>query len=159
MEFICLPIQETYETGVWSLDAEDPLQEGTATHSSILVWRIPRDRGAWQATIHGSKGLQRVRHDWATEPSTELLNRCFLYWTVTLLRLYVFQKNYTWYNLPKYRVKQHLFFSWFVIFWLTHHLIFVLTGLISFSKEARKSPLVTCRLSAFSMSTSTLVLA
>ena len=33
-----------------SLDGEDPLEEGTATHSSILAWRIPMDRGAWQAT-------------------------------------------------------------------------------------------------------------
>ena len=24
-----------------------------ATHSSILVWRIPMDRGAWQAIVHG----------------------------------------------------------------------------------------------------------
>ena len=32
---------------------EDPLEEGTATHSNILVWRIPMDRGAWQATVHG----------------------------------------------------------------------------------------------------------
>ena len=30
-----------------------PLEEGRATHSSILVWRIPMDRGAWQATVHG----------------------------------------------------------------------------------------------------------
>ena len=28
------------------------LKKGTATHSSILAWRIPMDRGAWQATIH-----------------------------------------------------------------------------------------------------------
>ena len=34
------------ETWVWSLGWEDPLKEGTATHSSILVWRIPMDRGA-----------------------------------------------------------------------------------------------------------------
>ena len=27
--------------------------EGLATHSSILAWRIPMDRGAWQATVHG----------------------------------------------------------------------------------------------------------
>ena len=27
-----------------------PLEEGMATHSSILAWRIPMDRGAWQAT-------------------------------------------------------------------------------------------------------------
>ena len=30
-----------WETGVWSLGQEDPLQQGTATHSSILAWRIP----------------------------------------------------------------------------------------------------------------------
>ena len=29
------------------------LEEGMATHSSILAWRIPIDRGAWQATVHG----------------------------------------------------------------------------------------------------------
>ena len=32
---------------------EDPLEEGMATHSSILAWRIPMDGGAWQATVHG----------------------------------------------------------------------------------------------------------
>ena len=32
---------------------EDLLEEGMATHSSILAWRIPMDRGAWQATAHG----------------------------------------------------------------------------------------------------------
>ena len=36
-----------------SLDWEDPLEEGMATHSSILAWRIPMDRGAWWATVHG----------------------------------------------------------------------------------------------------------
>ena len=41
------------ETWVWSLDWEDPLEEGMATHSSILAWRIPMDRGAWQGTVHG----------------------------------------------------------------------------------------------------------
>ena len=29
---------------------EDPLEDGIATHSSILAWRIPMDRGAWQVT-------------------------------------------------------------------------------------------------------------
>ena len=32
---------------------DDPLEEGLATHSSILAWRIPMDRAAWQATVHG----------------------------------------------------------------------------------------------------------
>ena len=41
------------ETWVQSLGWEDPLEEGTATHSSILAWRIPMDRGAWWATVHG----------------------------------------------------------------------------------------------------------
>ena len=36
-----------------SLGWEDPLQEGMATLSSIPAWRIPMDRGAWQATVHG----------------------------------------------------------------------------------------------------------
>ena len=38
---------------VQSLGQEAPLEEGTATHSSVLAWRIPMDRGAWQATVHG----------------------------------------------------------------------------------------------------------
>ena len=38
---------------VQSLGWEDPLEEGMATHSSILAWRIPMDRGAWRATVHG----------------------------------------------------------------------------------------------------------
>ena len=29
------------------------LEEGMATHSSILAWRIPMDRGAWQDIVHG----------------------------------------------------------------------------------------------------------
>ena len=41
------------ETQVQYLDWEDPLEEGIATHSSILAWRIPMEKGAWQATVHG----------------------------------------------------------------------------------------------------------
>ena len=41
------------ETWLRSLGWEDPLEEGMATHSSILAWRVPMDRGAWQATVHG----------------------------------------------------------------------------------------------------------
>ena len=41
------------ETWVRSLGQEDPLGEGMATHSSILAWRIPKDRGPWRATVHG----------------------------------------------------------------------------------------------------------
>ena len=41
------------ETRVQFLGWEGPLEEGMATHSSILAWRMPMDRGAWWATIHG----------------------------------------------------------------------------------------------------------
>ena len=38
---------------VLSLGWEDPLEEEMATLSTILAWRIPMDRGAWQATVNG----------------------------------------------------------------------------------------------------------
>ena len=41
------------DTWVQSLGWEDPLEEGMATHSSILAWRIPMDRGTWWATVDG----------------------------------------------------------------------------------------------------------
>ena len=55
-----LAMQETQEMQVPSLGPEDPLEEGMATHSSILAWRIP-----WTEEPGGlqSRGLQRVRHD------------------------------------------------------------------------------------------------
>ena len=53
-----------WETWVWSLSWEDPLEEGMAVHSSILAWRIPwtEEPGRLQ-----SMGLQRVGHNWATK--------------------------------------------------------------------------------------------
>ena len=35
------------EARVQSLGWDDPMEEGMTTHSSILAWRIPMDRGAW----------------------------------------------------------------------------------------------------------------
>ena len=48
------------DTWLRSLGREDPLEDGMATHSSILAWRIPwtEDTGRLQST-----GSQRVRHD------------------------------------------------------------------------------------------------
>ena len=53
-------MQEIQETQVRSLFQEDPLEEGMATHSSIIAWKIPwtGEPGELQ-----SMGLQRVRHD------------------------------------------------------------------------------------------------
>ena len=41
------------ETWVRSLGWGDPLEESMATHSSILAWKTPVDRGAWWAAVHG----------------------------------------------------------------------------------------------------------
>ena len=46
------------EMWIWSLDCEDPLEEGMATHSSTLAWRIPWTYRAWQAIIY------RVAKSW-----------------------------------------------------------------------------------------------
>ena len=53
------------ETWVQSLGQEDPLEKDMVTHSSILAWKNPMDRGAWQATVHG---VARIGHDFATKP-------------------------------------------------------------------------------------------
>ena len=53
------------ETRVRSLGGEDPLEKGTATHSSILAWKIP-----WTEKPAGSMGSQRVRHDRVTNTFT-----------------------------------------------------------------------------------------
>ena len=53
---------EMWETWVRSLGCENPLKGGIVTHSSVLVWRISMDRGAWRSTVQGvtkspSKGI------------------------------------------------------------------------------------------------------
>ena len=62
-------VQELQEMQVRSLGQHDPLEEGTATHSSILARRIP-----WTEELGGlqSTGSQRVGHDWATSYSLSL---------------------------------------------------------------------------------------
>ena len=63
------------ETWVWSMAWEDPLVKGTATHSSILAWRISwtDEPGRLQSIV-----WQRVGHDWATFTFTHLFLRCSL---------------------------------------------------------------------------------
>ena len=41
------------EAWVQYLGWEVPLEEGMATHSSTLAWRIPMDKGTWRAIVHG----------------------------------------------------------------------------------------------------------
>ena len=54
-----LAVEEIQDIQVLSMSWEDPLEEGVATHSSILAWRIPwtEETGELRPT-----GLQRVRH-------------------------------------------------------------------------------------------------
>ena len=52
------------ETRAWALGQEDPLEEGMATHSTILAWRIPRTEEPGRLQSWES---QRVRHNWATD--------------------------------------------------------------------------------------------
>ena len=61
-ELLNLPAMQ--ETQVQSLGGEDALEKEMATHSSILVWKIPwtDEPGRLQ-----SMGSQRVRHDLATK--------------------------------------------------------------------------------------------
>ena len=55
-------VQETQETQIWSLRQEDPLEDEMATHSSILVWKIPWTEEPGRLQFIGS---QRVGQDWA----------------------------------------------------------------------------------------------
>ena len=77
-------MQETEETQVWSLSREDPLEEGTATHSSILAWRIPwtEESGRLQST-----GSQRVRHN-SSDSSCMHPNQVWPHPNLILLRPY-----------------------------------------------------------------------
>ena len=50
------------ETGIKSLDQEDPLEKGMATHSSILAWEIPRTEepgGLVPGVLKSRTGLKR----------------------------------------------------------------------------------------------------
>ena len=52
---------------VWSLGQEGPLEEGMATHASILAWRTPIDRRVWWAAVHKAVKSQT----WLKRLSTE----------------------------------------------------------------------------------------
>ena len=55
-------MQEMQGTQFQSLGQEDPLEKEMETHSSILAWDDPLDRGAWWATVHGvTKNWTRLK--------------------------------------------------------------------------------------------------
>ena len=71
-------MQEMEEAQVRSLGLKGPLEEGMATHSSILAWRIPwTERGAWQATVRGVAN-SRTRLSWAANTFVSLRTKTLI---------------------------------------------------------------------------------
>ena len=86
-----------WETWIQFLGWENPLQEGMVTHFSLLAWRIPMDRGAWQATIHGLSKSETRLSDQAqhiqTDTCLHLMTALFLEQTKHLARnKYAFER-------------------------------------------------------------------
>ena len=76
-----------WETLVWSLGWEDPLEKEMTTHSSILAWKISwTDEPGRQQSI----GSQRLRHDWMTSLSLSLLHLYSRYESFAYMDLSVF---------------------------------------------------------------------
>ena len=73
------------ETWVQSLGWEDSLEEGKATHSSILAWRIPMDRGAWRATGYGVAKSQTQLSDKVYNKHTQVVKRCIFSFIFTII--------------------------------------------------------------------------
>ena len=65
-----------WETRVWPLSQEDPLEKEMATYSSILAWRISMDRGAWRATAHR---VTKSQTHWATLLSLSIFTLSWTY--------------------------------------------------------------------------------
>ena len=82
-------MQETQEMRVWSLGGEDPLEEGMATPSSILAWRISCTAGPGGLQ---SLGSQRVGHDWSNWART---HACMTY-KVNIQNTYASITNFKW---------------------------------------------------------------
>ena len=100
----------------WSMGQEDPLEEGMATHSSILAWRIPRTKepGGLQ-----SMGSQRVEHNWSDIVHTHTyFGSCFCHqiwrWIVQTINVII--------NISAFKSTTML-----VVFYLTHSFFFSLS--------------------------------
>ena len=64
-----------WEISVQSPGWEDPLEEGMATHSGILAWRISMDRGAWGAAVHGVAKLGTTERPSHSTDNTHAWNK------------------------------------------------------------------------------------
>ena len=102
-------MQETQKTWVRSLCQEDPLEEGMATHSCILAWRIP-----WTEEPGGlqSMGSHRVGHDWSDWACTHTLfprplfkdpNRSWRNWRQKRITTRVWETTWISVSISKHR--------------------------------------------------------
>ena len=96
------------ESWVWSLGWQDPLEEGIATHSSILAWRIPwtEDPGGFQPVV-----FQRVGHDWATKQTNLTPQGSSPQYFHKNLGLYWVQ------NFPHFRKVHNEYFVYYLVWW------------------------------------------
>ena len=79
-------VQELQETWVRSLGQEDPLEEGMATHSSALAWRIPRTEEPGACSPYGLRELDMIE---ATEHSCTVVLK-FTFNFFLLLHMVIF---------------------------------------------------------------------
>ena len=106
------------ETQVQSLSREDPLEQGMATHSSILAWRIPWTEEPGRLY---SMGSQRVRHIWPTNTHTHTHTHTLqsevqrgiiiivLFWNVLYFCSLLL---YDFHPISKTSVKEENYFGW-----------------------------------------------
>ena len=64
---------------IQSLGWKDPLEEETATHSSIFCLENPMDRGSWWATVHGGHKESDTTEDAHTTPFLVLLTPFYVF--------------------------------------------------------------------------------
>ena len=76
LEWVAMP---SSKGSSWPRDQTcDPLEKGMATHSSILSWKIPMDRGAWWAIVHGvtKSWIQLSNKHYATFQFSSVQSSC-----------------------------------------------------------------------------------
>ena len=61
------------------LGREDPLEEGMATHYSIMPWRIPMDRGAWRITVHGGRKESDTTQRLSTQSKYMMVKKIYIH--------------------------------------------------------------------------------
>ena len=98
---------------IWFLGWGDPLEEGMATHSSILAWKIPINRGAWQTIVHG---VVRVRDEGAMKHRTTNTSS-YMNFILHLFYFSIFSYTYNFFfNIFSdfsFKCQHNAFFCWF----------------------------------------------